>query len=322
MYDIITVGSSTIDAFLKTDASQSEIMNIHHHMDLCYPLGAKILVKDLEFFTGGGGTNTAVAFSRFGLKTAFFGNVGSDQNGEMILNELHREHVDFIGTRGTTAGYSVILDAVAHDRTIFTYRGCSDDLSMPAKNMDTKWFYFSSMLNQGLNVQKKLVQHAKKKGIKIAYNPSLYLAKKGFTYLKTIIKNTDILVCNKEEANALLNTEEENVYHLLQKLKSVGPHIVVITDGKNGVHCLDNSMFYHIPAGHVKVVEATGAGDAFASAFVASQILGKNVIIGLKAGMLNAESVIQYFGAKNILLRHDLFDHAEKDARTVITKPA
>ena len=66
-YDIITVGSSTVDVFAHTDPSQAELLRVHDHTDVAYPLGAKILIKEIHFFTGGGGTNCAVSFSRLGL---------------------------------------------------------------------------------------------------------------------------------------------------------------------------------------------------------------------------------------------------------------
>ena len=92
MYDVICVGSSTVDVFAKT--KKSELMKIFDDEKetdlLAYPTGAKILVEELSITTGGGGTNTAVAFSRLGLKTAFIGAVGSDLNGKIILDELKK----------------------------------------------------------------------------------------------------------------------------------------------------------------------------------------------------------------------------------------
>ena len=68
MYDIITVGSSTIDVFAQTKFSELiKIMEKKKETDLiAYPIGSKILIKKLEFTTGGGATNTAVAFARLG----------------------------------------------------------------------------------------------------------------------------------------------------------------------------------------------------------------------------------------------------------------
>lgn len=321
MFDVITVGSSTIDVFMHTDPKQTEVLKVHKHLDIAYPLGAKILVKELEFFTGGGGTNTAVAFSRLGLKTGWVGRVGNDDNGKKILEELEREKVSFLGYAGGITGYSVILDAIESDRTIFTFKGCNDDLNYrKIKNLNTRWIYLSSMMDKSFGAAKKIVYHSNIHDIKIAFNPSLYLAKKGVNYLKPILRNTEILIFNKEEAQAMLNTSSENQFQILHNIHKIGPKIIVITDGKKGVYCFDSieKNFYSAKPNHVKVKETTGAGDAFASGFVAGKILGRSSEFSIKLGMLNAESVIGHKGAKNKLLGKEAFHMAEIDNRLII----
>jgi ribokinase len=322
-FDIITIGSATVDVFAHTDPSQSEVLNVHHQRDIAYPLGAKILIKELRFFTGGGGTNTAVAFSRLGLKTAFLGRIGDDGNAETILKNLADENVAFIGKKGGISGYSVILDSVKEDRTIFTYKGTNDDFTpkdVRLQNLDTGWFYFSSMMNHSYSVLEKVASYAARKGIPVAFNPSLYLAKKGKRYLSKVLKNTYILVFNKQEAMALMNNHADNIYLLLHEISLLGPRIVIITDGKDGVHCYDSlhKEFYHANPEHVRIVETTGAGDAFAAGFVAGQIYGKSIPFSLKLGMINAESVITHIGAKNKLLGKEATGMAERDCRKIL----
>jgi ribokinase len=326
-YDVITVGSATIDTFIHTDDSQTELLEVHQHTDLCYPLGAKILIKELRFFTGGGGTNTAVAFSRLGLKTGLLGRIGSDANGDTVLRELSAEKIDFLGRTGGINGYSVILDSIASDRTIFTFKGCNDDLlpkdiHILEKNVQTKWLYFCSMMDKSFKTMEKLSVYATKKKIKIAFNPSLYLARKGKSYLKNILKNIEILIYNKQEAQALLDSKSENIFELLEETVKLGPKIIVITDADNGAFCYNTyeKMFYSGKPEKVKIKETTGAGDAFASGFVASIIRGKNIEYALKLGMINAESVISNIGAKNILLGEEAFRLAETDRRIVDKK--
>jgi len=324
-YDIITVGSATVDVFAHTDPTQSEVVNIRHHKDIAYPLGAKILIKEMHFFVGGGGTNAAVAFSRLGLKTAYLGKIGKDDNGKTISDCLFKEKVDFIGAYGEISGYSVILDSVKEDRTIFTYKGANDDMSygdVNFKNFDTTWLYLSSMMKESLNTEQKVAEHARKKGIKIAYNPSLYIVKNHSRSVRSIIKHSDIVVFNKEEAEALVTSMYDNVFNLLFEVSKLGPKIVVITDGHNGAHCYntaDETVYSAKPA-HVNVVETTGAGDAFASGFVTGIMSGKDIGTALKMGMINAESVIRYLGAKNILLGPKLFTLAEEDNRVIFKK--
>src|SRR3990170_4582134 len=112
MYDVITIGSATVDVFANTDSELIDIKTKDSEMKfLCYHTGSKILIKQLNFTTGGGGTNTAVSCSRLGLKTAYLGNVGNDENGKKIIDELKREKIDFIGTSDKVhkTNYSIVL---------------------------------------------------------------------------------------------------------------------------------------------------------------------------------------------------------------------
>jgi ribokinase len=56
----------------------------------------------------------------------------------------------------------------------------------------------------------------------------------------------------------------------------------------------------------IKVVERTGAGDAFASGFVAGRVVGKTIPECLKLGLEEGESVLRHFGEKNNLIRRKL----------------
>src|SRR3989338_8215460 len=98
MYDIITVGSATVDVFAHTDFSEViKIKEPKGEIDLiAYPLGSKLLIKELRFTTGGGGTNTAVAFARLGLKTAWIGKLGDDGNADVIVKELEKDNVEVL----------------------------------------------------------------------------------------------------------------------------------------------------------------------------------------------------------------------------------
>jgi sugar/nucleoside kinase (ribokinase family) len=305
MYDVICVGSATVDAFVGTGNNlfQKPCKNF------CYvPFGSKILVEKLMFSTGGGGTNTAVGFSRQGFKVAYIGRVGLGTNSERIIRELEKEKVDtslVIRKKGRT-GFSVILDAKGHDRTILAFKGSNNEFrysDISIKKLRTKWFYFSSMMEKAFQTLLKLAKYAKKNNIKVAFNPSSYLAVKGPKYLKLILDACEILVLNRGEAGELLSMPENTrIDTLLLGLYRLVPKLVVITCGKEGVYCYDGKTAYYQKARPIKAVETTGAGDAFACCFVSGIIKGKSIEYSLQMGAANAESVISHFGAKNRLL--------------------
>ncbi len=321
MYDVICVGSNTVDVFAKTDNELIEIRSRTSTEELlAYPLGAKILITDLDFMIGGGGTNTAVAFSRLGFKTGYLGKIGKDENGLKVFKLLKNEKIDFLGTLGDITGYSIILDSIEEDRTILTYKGCNDNLTFKEINkskIDTKWFYFASMMGESFDTLKSLAEYARKNDVKIAFNASLYLAKKGFSYLKRILDNTSVFVLNKEEAALIAGSGE--IEDLMKKLFQPHMMFVVITDGPNGAHCYDGKYAYAVrPKKNRKIRETTGAGDAFASTFVAGVMKGRTAEECLRMAVINAESVIANYGAKNILLKKNiLYGELKKDNRPI-----
>ena len=304
MYDVITVGSATIDVFAKTRFSELiKIIDPKGETDLlAFPSGSKVLIDELEFTTGGGGTNTAVALSRLGHKVGFIGKLGTGTNSDFIHKVLAKEKIELLCAHGKgNAGYSVILDTLEHDRTILTYKGINDELrneDIPYKNLKTKWFYFSAMMQESFHTLEKLSEFAQRNSIKIAFNPSMYLAEKGKEYLINIISRTELIVLNKEEACLLVG--QDSAAGLLFKLKGLGPKIAVITDGKNELHVIDEKFVYSAKPPAVKAVDSTGAGDAFAASFVSGLLRKNDVEFAIKLGIANSMSVLTHYGAKNI----------------------
>lgn len=307
MYDVITVGSATIDVFADSDSELIKIMTNHSEEDLiAYPVGTKILITDIKFLTGGGGTNTAVSFSRLGLKTAYLGKLGNDDNGEMIHRSLKAEGIDFVGARGKIqSGYSIILDSIEDDRTILTYKGANNNLEfseLNTKKLKARWFYFCAMVGKSYKTLEKLASFAKENGVLVAFNPSCYIAEKGVDYLKHILERTDALILNKEEACFIVGRNDPE--KLCEHLHDLGPRYVVVTDGKRGAWASDGKKKYFVKPPDVKVKETTGAGDAFGSSFVAGLVKKDDVKFALELATANAISVIMNKGAKNDLLTY------------------
>src|SRR3989338_2137196 len=326
MYDIITIGSATVDTLVRTEFYEM-IHDKKKKECIAYPVGSKILMKELLLTTGGGGTNTAVALARLGHKVAFLGKVGSKYNSSRVINELKKEKVDtslIIRSKTGRTGYSMVLDSKKHDRTILAFKGSNNDLKfneITLKKLRTKWFYFSTMMGESFRTLEKLADYASKNNIKIAFNISSYLAKKGKVFLGKILKKIDILILNMEEAS-LLSGKRDKVGNLLKKLSKLGPKIVTITDGKKGAYAYDGKYVYYGRPHNIKIVETTGAGDAFCSSFLSGMIKKNDIKFAIDLGMTNAESVIQHHGAKEILLTYNEAVKAmKKRPRKIIKLP-
>jgi len=294
--DVVTFGSAVVDVFVGTDLTERGKF-------ISYPVGSKILIKDLRFDIGGGGTNTAVAFARLGLNTGYIGKVGKDETGKEILNMLKKENIKFLGYIDKTkkSGYSVILDSKENNRTILTYKGVNNEIELKnIKKLKTDWLYYSSLLGKSLRTQIKLAKIMKKKGVKLAFNPSSYLTRRKYL-IKELLKISDVLILNKEESQMLTNNKD-----LLKGLHEITKGIVVITDKNKPIKCYDGKKKYFLKPNKIKVVERTGAGDAFASGFVAGLIAKNSIEDSLRLGLRQSESVIKHFGAKNNLLKFKL----------------
>jgi len=112
------------------------------------------------------------------------------------------------------------------------------------------------------------------------------------------LKFCEVVVLNKEEAQMFVKKGD-----LLVELRKLGPRIVVITDRNKLISAYDGKKKYFLKPHKIKVMDRTGAGDAFASGFVAGRIAGKSIPDSLKLGLRESEAEIKYHGVKNKLLR-------------------
>lgn len=284
-FDVVSVGSGLVDAFVKADFKEK-------NGSVCFPIGTKIKVNEIEFSVGGGGINTSMNFSKLGLKAGFLGKIGSGYNGKIILRELDANNVEFLGVKSKEhTGYSIIIESARKNRTILTYKSVSDKLKYSEANLNgfnAKWLYFTSMGGESFETQKRIANFAKQKGIKLAYNPSSYHTSKGARYLSAILKNTNVLTLNKEEAKMLVNRG-----NIFKGLSELGPEIVCVTDGEKKGFVYYGSMLYSFIPLKVNVRECTGAGDIFGSAFITGLIKKNNIEEAIKIALCSVAGAIE-----------------------------
>ncbi|MBI5765820.1 carbohydrate kinase family protein [Candidatus Falkowbacteria bacterium] len=134
-FDVITIGGATRDImFYSGDGRLITTNNITWQKFLAFEYGAKITADKLYFSFGGGAANTAVTFSKLGLKTAVICRLGNDDNGREILKNFKNQGIDtsFIKiNKKETTGFSVILAVrgESHEHVVFGYRGANNSLN-------------------------------------------------------------------------------------------------------------------------------------------------------------------------------------------------
>ena len=310
MFDVITFGSAAWDVFLKPgDSKIIKDKKFITGRGVCFNLGSKVDVEDVDFASGGGGTNTAVTFQRQGFKTAYCGKVGNDISGKEILEELQEEGINTRFSKTTSlkpTNQSIVVKSLEDERTILVYRGASELLSkkeIPWGELKTKWIYLAPLSGKLSGLFEAIVDFAKKNNIKVAANlgnSQLYLKK---DLLKRVLKKLDVLILNQEEASILTNIPYSKEAEIFKKIDEMCDGIAIMTKGETGVSLSDGKFIYKAKPLKVKVVDKTGAGDAFSSGFISGFIKKNDIEYAIQLGVANATGCILKWGAKTGLLK-------------------
>ena len=307
--DFIGFGDTVTDAFIELiDASVNCDIN-KEHCTICMRFGDKIPYKDVHVVPAvGNSANAAVAASRLGLRSALISNVGDDYFGKECLDALKEEKVDtrFITiNKGHKTNYHYVLMFGA-ERTILIkhekYEYELPDFGEP------KWIYLSSLGENSLPFHKKIADYlTAHPNVKLAFQPGTYQIKFGSYALREIYERSDVFICNKEEAQRILATSEEDMKKLLTLMREIGPKIVVITDSTKGSYAFDGRDYWQMPMypDPKPPISRTGAGDAFSSTFTAAIANGLGIETALRWGPINSMSVVQQIGARAGLLSRE-----------------
>jgi ribokinase len=296
-YNIVSIGDTTIDAFIELHEASVHCSVDHTDCQLCLSYADKVPYESLTMLPAGNSTNNAVGSARLGLKNAFVTSVGDDDNGQKIIKELKEEGIDtqFIHVnKNVLTNFHFVL-SFQGERTIlikhnkFAYK-------LPT-SLDTEWIYFSSMAAGTEKFHKELEKLlAKNPKIKLSFNPGTFQMRMGMGKLKGIYKRTEILFLNREEAQLVLRQQTRNVKTLLQGMHKLGAKIAVITDGRQGSYASDGNAVWFIDEFEGPHIEATGAGDAYGTAFTAALAYGKTLAEAMAWGTINGGNVVKHIG--------------------------
>ncbi|MBR2586781.1 carbohydrate kinase family protein [Candidatus Saccharibacteria bacterium] len=313
MARIVSLGSALQDIYLidRDDFGSIEFGNVSMFKHL--EIGSKYDIDKLDFFIGGGGTNSAVTFARNGHEVIYMGNLGRDPAGEAILKKLDEEGIDtsYIAfpPRAKTGCSVILLDSKTGERTVLTFRGASakfDNLSpRDLEFIDPDWLY-ATTLRGNMGTLLGFFETAKSLGANVMFNPGkLELAVPD--QVLRLLKYVDVLLLNKREAAMLVGGSL--LEELLNKLKNYCK-TVLITDGAMGGIATNGDKSYRFGIYEdVRIKDTTGAGDAFGSGFLAALANGASFKQSLVFASANSTSVVQHRGAKNGLLDSDVELH-------------
>ncbi len=295
-FDVVTVGGAVVDLFLLIDPSNPTFKFNKETNEVSFALGEKIILDNAKIATGGNAENVAIGLKRLGFNTSIVAEIGNDEFSDNIIYSLKKEGVDLsLIKRGIgESSFSVILN-YKDDRTIFT-RKIEKDHDFSFDKIMTKWVYLTSLGNKWEEAYQKVSYFVDEKKIKLAFNPGGAQIDKGAGAISYLLKQTEILIINKEEGEKL--TKGKDIKDLLFELKKLGPKIVVITDGEKGSFAMDeNAKVFSQDVLKVRVVSKTGAGDAYSSGFLGAILLGYDIQTAMVWGTKNAAAELRRVGA-------------------------
>lgn len=232
---------------------------------------------------GGAPANVLAMVSRLGGKTAFIGKVGRDAFGTFLRSVLAERGIDVSGLRFDETAHTTL--AFVHlnergDRSFSFFRDPGADQMLTVKELplelldNCRVFHFGSVSlthepSRGATLF--AAEYAKKQGKLISFDPN-YRAmlwdseEKALEQIKQGIAIADILKVSEEEAQLI--TGDADPAGASQKLLNMGPAFVLVSLGELGAYYRNHACSGHVPAYTVHAVDTTGAGDAFAGAFL------------------------------------------------------
>lgn len=317
---IVCIGSSSVDIFFPTEEGMITDTpdDLTSQKKFSFELGAKYQIEDRYEFLGGCAANVAVGLSRLGIEVSCYSRIGKDYLGNMIEHMLKKEGIDTsliqYDERYKSDLSAIIVDKRSGEHTIFFNRDANEKLNIYCDEFfGFDWMFISALNGDWKGNLEKMLDYCRKNGTKIILNPGQRNLKDDCGKVVEAVKQTEVLILNKDEALEIVMFENKNCIKkeleseefLMEKLKDLGPKIVVLTDGARGAWVYDGESFLFTETLGKNPVETTGAGDAFSSGFISAYLKGEDVEECLRWGIANSGNSLNFYGAIEGLLREE-----------------
>lgn len=303
MKKVFVIGSLNMDLVVHTET---------------FPRSGETVLGDSFFSNSGGkGANQAVASAKQGAPTFHMGAVGDDLFGRQLIASLtsYGVNCELIKTTTEPTGVAMII-LHNHDNRIivspganyaYTLEDAKKDLANYAKPGDIVIFQ--------LEIEKKIVEtlipYAKRLGLTVIFNPAPMIANLD----PTIFASVDLLVLNEWEAKMLTKYDYEptNFQAIFEKLVTFGAKDVIITLGDRGGMFLYKGRLSEYNAFVTKVVDTTGAGDAFVGTIAAYLTANMPLPEAIKRASFVAALTVSRKGAQQAIPYKDEVDQIFKE---------
>jgi ribokinase len=251
-----------------------------------------------NFFTapGGKGANQAYAAAKLNGKTAMIGRVGDDDFGRAMKTNLADAGCNVDGVRQVTGPSGVALIFVSNkgENSIVVAPGANDQLKPPDIIADD----FSVMLLQletPIETVIAAARYAKQHGATVILDPAP--APSG-ALPRELLQAVDILTPNETEAAIITGVTTRDPSAVAEKLKALGPRVLILKLGEEGCLLVEDGGYHHIPAPKVKAIDTTAAGDVFNGALAVALSEGLTLKEGCEFACRAAAISVTRLGAQ------------------------
>ncbi|TQR16424.1 ribokinase [Psychrobacillus soli] len=277
------------------------------NIDLVYTVphivkaGETLHSTEHELFFGGKGANQAVTASQLGANVEFIGNVGADDFGEQVKQNLQEKGVktEAVQKIGLT-GQAIIQVADSGENSIVLFPGANFLVTREQISAAKDKIEASDVLLLQLEIPIPVVEAAAEiaaqKGVHIILNPA-----PAQQISDSLLGKISILTPNETELEMLTGLKTNNEEDLIQAcslLIQKGVGAVVVTLGEKGSYYMNSNEHGYVQANKVEVKDTTGAGDAFNGALAVGLRQGKSLRESILYASKVAGFVVTQMGAQ------------------------
>lgn len=265
---------------------------------------------EVVLLPGGSAANVAVWASRAGTAVTFVGKIGRDQMGMLAREELNRERVEhrLIETDAHVTGSVAVFVDHTGERSMVSGHGADFYLlpsELPRQSIAgashlhlTAWSFFT---DPPRSAAREAARIAKSSGATISFDPGSFqmigdMGVENFLDVSTDL-GVDVFFPNKEEAAVLTGSSDPEV--AAERLSRLfGGALIVMKLDADGALVCGNGSIHRVPPTSNRLVDATGAGDSFAGAFLSRWLKGADPVEAAGFAVGVAEWVIEHPGAR------------------------
>ncbi|MFK8015281.1 MAG: adenosine kinase [Gammaproteobacteria bacterium] len=258
--------------------------------------------------SGGSVANTVAAFANLGGRAAYIGRVNDDQLGEVFAHDMKALGVDMrLPPRAAEAATARCYVMVTPDgqRTMHTYLGAclelhTDDITEGSVGVPQVVFFEGYLLDapHGPALIDKAIEIAKDHGSEVALSlsDSFCVERHRDRYLELVNNSVDIVIADDSEVKMLFGTDD--LASALDAAADFG-NLFAVTKAAEGSVIVRGSERIEISADPVeKVIDSTGAGDAYAAGFLYGYAQDKPLRSCGRLGSWCGAQAVQQLGAR------------------------